>query len=391
MISRSVSSRAKQFTGSSIMNIARLALEHNAINLALGTPDFPAPDEIKESAVQAIRDNINQYANTWGIRPLREAIAEKVRWHMDVELDPETDITITCGATEALVDVLMATVNPGDEVIIFEPSYETFIPATLLSGATPRCVPLHRPDWCFDEKELAAAFNTRTKAFILNTPHNPTGKVFSREELRFIADLCQKWNVLCVTDEVYEHMVYDNLDHISLLQFEDMRERTIVINAMSKTYCVTGWRIGYVIAPPEITDTIRAIHDLITCGTVAPLQIAGVKAFQMSKSYYQNLRLHYQACRNYIVPVLEELGFVCYRPQGSCYVMAAISNFRFFDDIEFVTFLIKEIGVATIPGSSFYSNPATGGDMVRFCFSKKRATLVAAEERLARLANYRKR
>lgn len=379
------SSRANQLTASAITEIVRMAFEHKAIDLALGAPDFPAPDEIKEAAAQAIYNNTNQYANFWGDRALRSAIAEKTIKYLNVETDPETEITVTCGATEAMFNVLMAIIDPGDEVIIFEPFYENYTTAASFSGAVLRYVPLYPPDWDFDEQELGSLFNNKTKAIIINTPNNPTGKVFSHKELHFIGELCHKWNALCLTDEIYEHMVFDDTNHISMLQIDGMRERTVLINSLSKTYSITGWRIGYIIAPAEITRIIRNLHAIITAGAPAPLQVAAYTALRLPDSYYHNLCLDFQNRRDYLTQVLSPIGFCCYSSRGGYFLMADISYFGFDNDVEFTKFLIEKIGVAAIPGSSFYVNPANGSNLIRFCFCKTDATLAAAKQRLIRL------
>ena len=281
-----LSQKAGSFTESVIRDMTRLAGIHGAVNLAQGMPDFPAPAEIKEVACTAIMGDINQYAVTWGAKSFRDAIAAKTRAYLGLEIDPEREITVTCGSTEAMIATLLAVINPGDEVIIFEPFYENYGPDTILSGAIPRYVTLHPPDWSFEPADVAAAFNGRTKAVIINTPNNPTGKVFSRQELRFIADLCIKWDALAITDEIYEHILYDGNKHCAIATLEGMRERTVTINGLSKTYSVTGWRVGYVIAPPELTAGIRKVHDFLTVGAPAPLQEAGARAMAMPDSYY---------------------------------------------------------------------------------------------------------
>lgn len=381
-----VSSRAAQFKPSVIDEVARLCSEHQAVNLALGAPELPTPSEIKEAAIEAISNGQNQYTNSWGARPLREAIAKKTAEWLRVDVDPETEITVTCGTTESMLNVMMAVSEPGDEIIVFEPFFDNYIPATRINGAALRYVRLHRPDWGFDEKELTNAFNSRTRAIIVNTPSNPTGKVFTLEELSFIADLCRRWNVLCVTDEVYEHMVFDGLEHHSMLQVEGMAERTIVLSGLSKTYNLTGWRIGYIIAPEEITEAIRNVHAFTTYCAPAPLQAAGVTALRMPADYYQGVSSDIQKRRDYLIDALEQCGFACYRPSGAFYLMADISNFGFTNDVDFVRFLIKEIGVAVVPGSSFYAAQADGSDLVRFCFGKSYETLAAAQKRLMKLA-----
>lgn len=365
--------------------ISRLCAEHGAVNLALGAPDLPTADEIIEAATRALRDGFNQYSNSWGDGALRQAIAEKVLRHLRVGVDPEKEITVTCGTTEAMLTVMMVTTGAGDEVILFEPFYSSYIPAVKINGATVRYVRLRRPDWRFDEQELSAAFNSRTKAIIVNTPSNPTGKVFTPEELRFIADLCRRWGVFCVTDEVYEHMVFDGLTHHSMLQVEGMRERTIALSGLSKTYSLTGWRVGYIIAPQEVTAMARKAHGYISYCAPTPLQVASVTALRLPDSYYHSFREDMQMRRDRLTDVLWRCGFICYKPSGAFYVMTGISNFGRGEGVEFARFLIKEVGVAVMPGGGFYSAPPCGHDLVRFCFGKSDATLSAAEARLAKL------
>jgi len=377
--------KTDRFTESVIREMTRLAMEYDAINLAQGFPDFPAPEEIKRAAIEAIRADINQYAITWGARALREAIAEKVRWYLGLDVDPETEITVTCGSTEAMIASMMAVVNPGDEVIIFEPFYENYGPDAILADARPRYVPLYPPDWRFDPDELRAAFTARTKAIVINTPNNPTGKVFTREELQVIAALCQEWDVIAITDEIYEHILYDGAEHIAIATLPGMRERTITINGLSKTYSVTGWRIGYAIAPPEITSAIRKVHDFLTVGAAAPLQEAGAVALRLPRSYYERLAAEYAARRDRLLRALEAAGFGVYKPRGAYYIMTDISRFGFASDVEFAHYLVREIGVAVVPGSSFYEHPERGRQQVRFCFCKRDETLEAAARRLLRL------
>jgi len=386
-----VSHKASLFTESVIREMTREALKYGAVNLSQGFPDFAAPDDIKRVAMQAIADDINQYAITWGARDFRQAIADKTKWYLGLEIDPETEITVTCGSTEGMIAAMMATVDPGEEVVLFEPFYENYAPDAILSDARPRYVPLRAPDWTFDTEELRAAFNERTKAIIICNPNNPTGKVFTRDELEFIAALCREWDVLCFTDEIYEHIIYpreadaDAPEHISMAQLEGMRERTVVVNSMSKTYSVTGWRVGYVLAPPEITNAIRKVHDFLTVGAAAPLQAAGAYALSLPPEYYAHLQSEYLARRDLLLPVLEEAGFRTFRPDGAYYIMTDISAFGFPSDVEFTRHLIREIGVACVPGSSFYSHPELGAQQVRFCFCKKDSTLLAAAERLGKL------
>ncbi|MEK7406423.1 MAG: aminotransferase class I/II-fold pyridoxal phosphate-dependent enzyme [Acidobacteriota bacterium] len=379
------SSRTANFTESVIREMTRLALQHNAVNLAQGFPDFSAPAEIKEAARAAIAADFNQYAITWGAKPFREAIAAKYRRWYGLEIDPEREITVCCGATESMIASLMAVVDPGDEVILFEPFYENYGPDTELSGAAPRLVPLHPPQWTFDPDELRRAFGPRTKAIILNTPNNPTGKVFERAELELIAGLCQEYDALAVTDEIYEHIVYDGAAHVPIMTLPGMGERSILVNSLSKTYSVTGWRVGWALAPPAITDSIRKVHDFLTVGAAAPLQQAGVAALSLPDSYYAALAREYTARRDCLLPLLEAAGFRCFQPRGAYYVMTDISGFGFRDDVEFVRHLIEHIGVAAVPGSSFFADPARGAGMVRFCFCKKYETLEAAGALLGRL------
>ena len=371
--------------------MTREAMKYGAVNLSQGFPDFAAPEEIKRVAMQAIADDVNQYAITWGAKDFRNAIAEKTKWYLGLEIDPETEITVTCGSTEGMISAMMATVDPGDEVIVFEPFYENYAPDAILSDATPRYVPLRAPEWNFDRDELRAAFNSKTRAIIICNPNNPTGKVFTRAEMEFIAGLCQEFDALCFTDEIYEHILYPRegaeIAHISMAQVPGMRERTVIVNSMSKTYSVTGWRVGYCIAPPEITGAIRKVHDFLTVGAAAPLQAAGAYALSLPREYYEQLQVDYQKRRDLILPELERAGFGTFRPDGAYYVMTDISAFGFKNDIEFTRHLIREIGVACVPGSSFYSSDASelGAQQVRFCFCKKDETLLLAAERLGKL------
>lgn len=380
-----ISHKAQQFTESVIREMTRLAMRHGAVNLAQGFPDFPAPAEIKEAAKRAIDADINQYAITWGAHSLRQAVAAQTKRFLGLTIDPETEITVCCGATETMMASLLALVNPGDEVVIFEPFYENYGPDAILCGAVPRFVKLRPPDWTFDENEVRAAFNNHTRALILNTPNNPTGKVFSRQELEFLAALCRRWNVLAVTDEIYQHIIYGARPHVAMATLDGMRERTVTINGMSKTYSVTGWRVGWAIAPPPITAAIRKVHDFLTVGAAAPLQEAGALACALPDSYYRELAAAYRARRDRLLPQLEAAGFACYRPDGAYYVMTDISRFGFANDVEFAQFLVRDVGVAVVPGSSFYHHPADGSRQVRFCFCKRDETLDEAGRRLQRL------
>lgn len=373
-----VSQKAQQFTESVIREMTRLCQMHNGINLAQGFPDFSTAEEIKEAACRAIRENVNQYAITWGAKNLRNAIAEKSARYNGIQADPEKNITVCCGSTEAMISSILATVDPGEEVIVFEPYYENYGPDAILSGARPRFISLHEPDWTFDFAELESLFNNNTRAIILNTPNNPTGKVFSRTELEFIAGLCSKWDTLAITDEIYEHILYEGREHISIATLDGMSERTITINAASKTYSVTGWRVGYAIASEALTAAIRKVHDFLTVGAPAPLQEAVAIAMKFDDSYYRNLRTEYLQRRDFLMMGLEESGFRCFKPYGAYYIMTDISDFGFPDDTTFARALVKDVGVAAVPGSSFYNNSASGYRRLRFGFPKKMETLEKA-------------
>jgi aminotransferase len=329
---------------------------------------------------------VNQYAVTWGARGLREAIAADLTRRHGVAVDPDAQVTVCCGSTEAMMATMLAIVDPGDEVIVFEPFYENYGPDAILSGATPRFVTLREPDWTVDPAELAAAFSNRTRAIIVNTPNNPTGKVFTRAELTEIARLCQKWDVVAITDEIYEHIVYDGVEHVPLLTLDGMAERTVAINSLSKTFSVTGWRVGWAVSPPALAGAIRKVHDFLTVGAPAPLQEAGAFALGLPDAYYRDLAAHYQDRRDRVMGMLQRAGFACVKPRGAYYVMTDISRFGFDDDVAFTRYLVQEIGVAAVPGSSFYSEAARGRRWIRFCFCKRNETLDEAERRLAKLA-----
>jgi aminotransferase len=384
-VRKRTSLKASQFTESVIREMSRLAAQYKAVNLAQGLPDFACPPELKVAACQAINDDINQYAITWGDRAFREAIAEKASGYLGMKIDPDKDLTVTCGATEAMMATMLATVDPGDEVIVFEPYYENYGPDAILGGAVPRYVSLNPPDWSFDEAELKGAFNDRTRAIIINTPNNPTGKVFTREELTVIAELCQKHGVLAFTDEIYEHILYDGAKHVALGSLPGMEDLTVTINSLSKTYSVTGWRVGYIIACAELQSAIRKVHDFLTVGAPAPLQRAGVTALRLPQSYYDDLHTKYDDMRSNLMRTLDEVGVKYYRPNGAYYILADIENFGFNNDVEFTEFLVKEIGVAVVPGSSFYRQGGLGRNYVRFCFARKPETLAEAHKRLLKL------
>jgi aspartate/methionine/tyrosine aminotransferase len=385
-----LSDKVSQFTESVIRDMTRQAMLYGAVNLAQGFPDFPAPAEIKLAARAAINADVNQYAITWGAKNLRHAIARQMGAWQGIAVDPEKEITVCCGSTEAMISTLLAVCNAGDEVVIFEPFYENYGPDSVLSGAHPRFVKLRPPAsddgvWTFDERELRAAFHKNTKAIILNTPNNPTGKVFTRTELEVIRDLCVEFDVLAITDEIYEHILYDATEHLSMASLDGMRERTVTINGMSKTYSVTGWRVGWAVGPEKITNAIRKVHDFLTVGAPAPLQEAGAAALSLPPEYYAKLAEGYRVRRDHLIPALEAAGFKCFRPRGAYYVMTDISAFGFGDDVAFVKYLVKDIGVAAVPGSSFYRDARDGARQVRFAFCKKLETLDAAAEKLEKL------
>ena len=379
------SKKATQFTESVIREMTRLNQLHGGVNLSQGFPDFPAPAAVKEAARAAIDGDVNQYAVTWGTRGLREAIAREFSRRHGLPVSADEQVTVCCGATEAMMATMMGIIDPGDEVVIFEPFYENYGPDAILSGATPRYVTLHEPDWTFDPDELAAAFNARTKAIILNTPNNPTGKVFSIDELETIAVLCRKWDAVAISDEIYEHIIYDGFRHVPIATIEGMADRTVTINSLSKTYSVTGWRVGWTISPPSLTGAIRKVHDFLTVGAAAPLQEAGIAALSVPDSYYLDLAEAYRRRRNMLLDILERHQFRCFTPHGAYYIMTDIAGFGFPDDVTFARHLVQNIGVAAVPGSSFYRDPARGRTKLRFCFCKKDETMREADRRLAKL------
>jgi aminotransferase len=376
--------RARTFTESVIREMTRIANQHGAINLAQGFPDFPMPAPMKDAACAAIHGDLNQYAITWGSPPLRLAIAEKYRRWYGLDVDPERDVTVTCGATEAMASAFLALIDPGDEVIIFEPYYENYGPDAILAGASPVFVPLEAPDWTFDRDRLRAAVTPRTKAIVLNTPHNPTGRVFTRDEISFIAELCVERGIRAITDEIYEHIRYAG-EHHAIATWPGMRERTVTISGLSKTFSCTGWRLGYAVAPAAQTGAIRKVHDFLTVGAPAPLQAAGAVALAFDADYYNHLALDYRARRELMVTALSEAGFGFTIPEGAYYVLADFGELSDDDDTTFAKWLASEIGVATVPGSSFYHDKTDGEKLVRFAFCKKLETLERAAERLAEL------
>jgi aminotransferase len=380
-----LSHKASRFTESVIRGMSIEAIKYQAVNLAQGMPDFPAPAELKAAACRAIEADVNQYAITWGAKNLREAVAEHAAWHLGLDVDPETEVTVTCGSTEAMLVALVSLINPGDEVILTQPFYENYWPDCVLAGATPRFVPLRPPGWRFDPDELAAAFNDRTKAIVLCNPNNPTGTVFTRADLEAVAALCRRWDVTAITDEIYEHIVYDGRPHVALAGLEGMRERSVTIGGMSKTYAVTGWRIGTMIAPAHLSHAFRQVHDYVSIGAAAPLQEAGAFAYRMPRDYYARLAADYQARRDRLCSALLQVGFDLEPPHGAYYVMADISAFGATDDVAFSRHLVRELGVATVPGSSFFRDKELGRRFIRFCFCKRDETLDEAIARLRKL------
>ncbi len=383
-----ISAKAASFTESVIREMNRLAVIEGAVSLAQGFPDFACPPELKDAAAKALHDDINQYATTWGAKPLRDAIATSTVEHFPgwSPIDPETMVTVTCGATEAMVAGMLALLDPGDEVIVFEPYYENYGPDAILSGAVPRYVTLHEPDWSIDPAELRAAFGPRTRGLVLNSPHNPTGKVFTRAELELIAELCLEFDVIAFTDDIYEHIVFEG-EHIPLATIPGMAGRTVSIHSMSKSYSVTGWRIGWTIAPSDLTVGIRRVHDFLTVGAAAPLQAAAVVALQFPPAYYTDLVDGYRERRERLLPALRAAGFRVSDPAGAYYVMTDIRDLTDEDDVPFAMRLIRDPGIAAVPGSSFFSRPELGRTKLRFAFPKRLETLDAAAERLARIGS----
>ncbi|MDO8681552.1 MAG: aminotransferase class I/II-fold pyridoxal phosphate-dependent enzyme [Acidobacteriota bacterium] len=377
--------RVSAFADSVFGEMTRLANLHGAVNLSQGFPDFEAPAAIKDAACAAISRDQNQYAPPYGTRELCEAIAGDFSRRHGVPIVADEQVTVCCGSTEAMMAVMLSCLDPGDEVIVFEPFYENYGPDAILSGATPKFVRLREPDWAFDPAELGAAFSNRTRAIVINSPNNPTGKVFSRDELQVIAELCQRWDAIAISDEIYEHILFDGRAHIPIASLPGMAERTVTTSGLSKTFSVTGWRVGWAIAPASLTGGIRKIHDFLTVAAPTPFQDAGAVALTMGDEVYAALAAGYQAKRDLLMGILERQGFTCYQPGGAYYLMADVRPFGFASDAEFAHYLIKDIGVATIPGSSFYIDPKTAPPTVRFCFSKQDETLREAGRRLAKL------
>jgi aspartate/methionine/tyrosine aminotransferase len=368
-----------------IREMTRVATRTGAVNLAQGFPDFAMPQEMKDAACAAIQRDVNQYAITWGATELRRAIAAKYEQWYGMTVDTETEITVCCGGTEAMASVFLALVDPGDEVIVFEPYYENYGPDAILSGAKPVYVPLEPPDWRLDPERLRKAFNRHTRAIVLNTPHNPTGRVFTRDELNLVAELCIEHDALVFTDEIYEHIVYDGAHHV-IATLPGMRERTVTTSGLSKTFSCTGWRLGYAIAPQALSLAIRKVHDFLTVGAPAPLQAAGAVGMRFERAYYDGLTTEYKARRDLIMPALRDAGFECVTPEGSYYVLADFSRLSDLPDVPFAMWLAEEGGIATVPGSTFYHDPELARRFTRFAFCKKLETLERAAERLSTLA-----
>ncbi|MGE5226936.1 MAG: aminotransferase class I/II-fold pyridoxal phosphate-dependent enzyme [Planctomycetaceae bacterium] len=376
------SRRASSFTESVIREMTRLADLHGAVNLGQGFPDFPAPEEVKQAAARAIAEDHNQYSVTWGMPEFREAIADAYARGYGMTVDPETEVCVTCGSTEAMIATFLGVLDPDDEVVVFEPFYENYAPDAVLSGARLRYVTLRPPDWTFDEQELAAAFSDRTRAIVVNSPHNPTGKVFTIEELGAIARLCERHDAIAITDEIYEHITYDGRVHVPIATLPGMRERTVTISALSKTYSVTGWRVGWAVAPEPLMRGIRATHDFLTVAAPTPLQVAGIEALGLPRSVLAASAAAYAERRERMLEILAEAGFTARAPEGAYYVMADVSSLGFSDDVAAARYLVEVAGVASVPGSSFFSRPELGAHLLRFAFCKRLETLDAARERL---------
>ncbi len=376
--------RVSGFTESVIREMTRLCQAHGAINLAQGFPDFDPHPMLKQAAARAIERGLNQYSTTYGDIRLRRAIARKMNQYNHVDCDEETEVTVTCGTTEGMIAALLAVLDPSDEVVIFEPFYENYGPDTILSGAKCRYVRLLEPRFEIDERALGEAFNRRTKAIIVNTPHNPTGRVFTRRELRAVSNLCQDYDAFAITDEIYEHIVYDGRKHVSIASLDGMQDRTVTISGFSKTYSATGWRVGYVVAEKALSSAIRKVHDFLTVCAPTPLQEACIRALQLPGSYYDSLREQYNQSRGILLQSLDETGFHCYRPEGAYYIWTGIKNTGFREDRKLAEHLITRIGVGSVPGSSFYHRPSDGKLNLRFSFSKKPRTIRRAAKKLQR-------
>jgi aspartate/methionine/tyrosine aminotransferase len=379
-----VSKKAAQFTESVIREMTRLATKHGAVNLAQGFPDFPCPEELKIAAARAINEDYNQYSVTWGAPVLRAAIAKKAKEYNKIDADPDKNIVVTCGTTEAMVSAQLAILDPGEELIVFDPHYENYAPDAIISGAKPKYFELDQEnDFALNEERLKEAFNSKTRGLVLNSPLNPTGKVFTRKELNLIADLCDDYDAICFTDEIYEYILYGGSEHISIGSLPSMRDRTVTISGFSKTYSITGWRVGYIIANAELINAIKKVHDFVTVGAPHPLQIACAEALSLPESYYAQLRKDYDEKRKMLLHSLQSLGFSCVDPAGAYYIWSDFSELDHkSDDLEFSRNLVEKVGVAVVPGSSFFYKSDHGNKKIRFTFSKKMETLEKACERL---------
>ncbi len=383
-----LSSRTSTFTDSVIRRMTRISLQYNAINLSQGFPDFDPPKAILDRLAEVSRENVHQYSITWGAQNFREALARKQSHFMGFEIDPNREVVVTCGSTEAMMAAMMSVVNPGDKVIVFSPFYENYGADAILSGAEPIYVPLRPPTFDFDAEELEAAFRQHPKALILCNPSNPCGKVFTREELMVIARLAEKYDAFVITDEVYEHIVYAPHHHIYFASLPGMRERTLSCSSLSKTYSITGWRLGYVIAPPDIIETVKKVHDFLTVGAAAPLQEAAIVGLNFSDNYYEKLQRTYTEKRELFLKGLDTIGIRHTEPQGAYYVLLDISEYGYDDDLLFCEELARKVGVGAVPGSSFFREPVN--NLIRLHFAKRSDTLIAALERLADIRKMRR-
>ena len=379
-----VAQRTESFQESVIRKMTRVCQQYNGINLAQGFPEKDPPEEVVKEALRAIQQGNNQYSITWGLPALREAVAGKVSRFTGLKPDPEREVTITCGSSEAIVASLLALVNPGEKVVIFEPFYENYLPGLSLCGGIPTFLRLRDPDWALDPDELKKVFAQRPKAVILNTPANPSGKVFSRGEMEMIARYCREYGTTVITDEIYEHILFDGLQHINMASLPGMWERTVTISGISKTYSATGWRVGYVIAHRSLMSAIRKCHDYMVVAAPTPFQMGAVAAMGLPPSYYRELQEFYRERRDYLLKVFEELDLPVFRPSGAYYMMIGIDGLGYRDDEAFAMALVEKAGLAVVPGSSFYHQPQDGRDKVRFCFAKKWETLRQVKERMER-------
>ena len=380
---RELSTRTANFTDSVIRRMTRIANKYGAVNLSQGFPDFDPPKEITDRLSEIAGKGPHQYALTWGAQNFREALAKKQAYFSGMKVDPDTEIVVTCGSTEAMMAAMMSVTNPGDKVVIFSPFYENYGADTILSGAEPIYVPLVPPTFSFDINLLEAAFKEGAKALVLCNPSNPCGKVFTYEELMQIAELAIKYDAYVITDEVYEHIIYEPHKHVYMATLPGMRDRTIMCNSLSKTYSITGWRLGYVIASPRIIDRVKKVHDFLTVGAAAPLMEAAVTGLEFGEEYYKGLQAHYTHMKNLFVGGLKELGFTFTEPQGAYYVLLDVSEFGVKDDVAFCEWMAEYVGVAAVPGSSFFREDVH--HLVRFHFAKRDETLKEALSRLAHL------